>query len=113
MSCESSDFETTRHVHHDAADLAERPDAAARPKRPRLRPRQARGARERPLQNMTSKLLCVFLVVDSTLKQGLGIDNLWARTRDAEPHFDGDLLAVVAIAFYHMDFATIRCPNRG
>jgi hypothetical protein len=46
-----------------------------------------------------SKLLCVFLVVDSNLRQGVLIDKLWARTKDAQPHFDGDLLAVVAIAF--------------
>ena len=50
--------------------------------------------------------LCCYLVVDSTLPCPAALQAKWAKTVDREPHFDGDMLAIVGVIYSSWFFRT-------
>ena len=57
-------------------------------------------ARDPSIGALTSiTAFAVFLVVDSCVSAPSGLMDKWAHSKDRDPHFDGDLCCVVALAY--------------
>ena len=54
----------------------------------------------RPLALSSVAALCTFLVCDTRLKSSYALEHAWAHSRDSEPHYDGELLAIVGVIMY-------------
>ena len=82
----------------------------AAPATPQGRPSRTRRINVPTLASRAA--LCCYLVVDSTLPCPAALQVKWAKTVDREPHYDGDMLAIVGIIFSVGFSAPTTMPSR-
>ena len=59
------------------------------------------------LPTASEAAICVFVIADSWLHMTSRMEAVWAKSVDAQPHYDGDILAIVGVVFLSWAFKRV------